>query len=185
MASDVKCIYRGYEITYNENTEEWNCYDINSSYSSSGSSPKLAAIKARIDKMLVDMRKAEAVEAFVINASASSEPSKTNCMVTEYVGTDRNGYTRDAPFEPKVATMALRRGNNKPSRQELFINNLMPNTKEALEAYEDALAAYRAVKAARAVYQERLNAIPRLSLEDIPGLVEVYKIQHPEKEKAE
>lgn len=180
----IKTIYRGYEITYNENTEEWACYDLNSSYAT-GSSPKLAAIKARVDKMIVGMRKAAAVEAFEINTNASSKPSKNNCMVIEYVGTDRNGYTRDAPIEAKVATMAIRRDNDKPTRKETFLNGIMPNTREALEAYEDAMSAYLEVQKARATYQERLDAIPRLSLDDIKGLVEVYENQQSKPEEQE
>lgn len=182
---NISTTYRGYEITYNENTEQWNCYDLESSYSGKdSSSPKLSTIRAKIDKMVTDMRKAAAVEAFEINTNHTSKPSKRNCIVTEYLGNVKGRYSWEPEITPKVASVSLRNGKSKPTRSEIAITMIMPNTREALEAYEDAAAAYREIEKARAVYAERLAAIPRLSLDDIKALVEIHENQqsNPEQE---
>lgn len=184
--ADVKFTYRGYEIHFSMNSEEWYCNEIemlskthrdgtvSSSYLSS---PKLPEVKAGIDKFLTEMRKAAGVEAFIISG-ATSKPEKRNCMVVEYHGTKRN-YADKKP-EHKASTMAIRHGNGKPSRVEGSLRDMMPNTPEALAAFEEAVEAHKALEAARLHYVGVFARIPRLQPEDIPGLVKVYKIQNPE-----
>lgn len=171
----VSTIYRGYEIEYSDNNEEWFCHDLTDSYGVSY--PKLSTVKAKIDNMISALRKKSTVEAFGLIGGPGGKPVMTPCIVTEYIGEGKESKYDRGPLFPKVAAMAIRKGKERPSRREIGLSSIMPNTPEALAAFEIAMDAYLAAMAASNRYKEAFDAIPRLQLEHIQPLVDIYNAQ--------
>lgn len=170
----VSTFYRGYEIEYSDNSEEWFCHDLTETYGVTY--PKLSTVKAKIDQMLLTLRKKSAVEAYGI-FGGSSKPEMGACMVTEYLGSKKTSkYDRD-PAAPMVAVMSIRKGKEKPSRREVHLASIMPNTPEAHAAFEAAMDAYLEAQKASNRYREAFASIPRLQLDHIKTLVEIYDSQ--------
>lgn len=57
----IKTEYRGYEIRFSEDADEWTCSDCNIGHQS------LQKVKAGIDKLHMKMRKESAVECYEID----------------------------------------------------------------------------------------------------------------------
>lgn len=131
-------------------------------------------VKASIDKMYVDLRKRNAVACFELSGGYSDNtPGKTAGTVVEYLKPE---HTRDCKTsqikstDHKVAVVAKRSSNERAARAEKRLSGLMPDTPEALAAFEAAVEAHAKVKEAMAVYREAFARIPRLSLSDISEL---------------
>jgi hypothetical protein len=184
MSEQLKLIYRGYEIQYNDATEHWYCLDIQALVSRGKrrvgggldevhsdllSDASLKKVKAEIDKFLAEMRKGAGVEAYLIDGGG---PRMTPCMVVEYTGLKKT-YSDKQP-DHKVSTMAIRSGNSKPSRMEGSMRGIMPNTDEAHSAFAAAFAAAEKVREAQIEYERVFALIPRLQLEHIPELVKIH-----------
>lgn len=171
--AEITTTYRGHEIRYGENSDEWYCSDLESGGQSHAS---LAKLKAKIDKMYLDLRKKAAVKAFEINTGYYEKPSLNETTVIEYVGQakvrdySKGGHTL-GPH--KVACVATRRGNDRPSRAEMEMSGLMPDTPEAHAAFAEALRLAEIAEAARKVAVATQAAVPRLSLDDIADLVKI------------
>lgn len=176
----IETTYRDHTIRFNENTDEWSCYDVGSAFSS----PSLSKVKARIDKMYRDLRKSAAIPCFELSGGYSDRPPRTTeGTLIEYLGPimERPPYNSPSPDLVlkgyKVAVVATRGGNKQAGRAEVKLHDLMPDTPEAHEALSAARVAYEAVKVAVAAYKEAYDNIPRLTLDDIPDLVKVKETQ--------
>jgi len=167
--SDIKTEYRGYTIRYGGNSDEWQCLEVN--YSSAS----LSKVKARIDKMYLDLRKKSIVPVFEISRGGThGAPLLTPSSVIEFVKTkvERSSYRQEAAQTEKhvVAVVAQRRGSDRPSRREAEINDLMPCTLEAEKAWENYVSAHKAYFAAYQVAEQAFKDIPRVSLDDVAAL---------------
>ncbi|TIT80123.1 MAG: hypothetical protein E5W57_04120 [Mesorhizobium sp.] len=175
--AEIETTYRGHLIRYGENSDEWYCSDLESGNNSHAS---LAKLKAKIDKMYLDLRKKAAVKAFEINPGYMGRlPECIEATVTEYLKTftEKNWKGVEGPTRHKVAAVALRRDNDRASRAEKELANLMPDTPEAHAAYAEALRLYEVTKAAQLAADEAFKAIPRLSLDDIRELVRIKETE--------
>lgn len=178
--AEIETTYRGHLIRYGENSDEWYCADLESGNKSHAS---LGKLKAKIDKMYLDLRKKAAIKAFEISGNSvynGGVPSIEEGMVVEYIGQAKSyvssanrgsgGYVEGAH---KVAMIATRRGNERPSRAEKTIGEIMPDTPEAHAAFAEAVRLAQIAKAAVAAAVEALKAVPRLTIDDIPDLVKI------------
>lgn len=183
MAKDITTTHRGYEIIYIETKEGWMCPDLDGGGYGGEIFDTLAEVKAKINDMVASMRKEASVPAFFV--STGHPPSLLSSLVTEYLGLKRDVYGKPT-FEGKVASMAIRGASKKPTRAEHAIGQFAPNTPEAVAAFGEALKLYEAAKEATKKYEAAIAAIPRLTKDDIAGLVKIYEDQQqpaePEKE---
>lgn len=167
--SHIKTEYRGHTIAYGGNSEEWHCLDVNFG------SPSLSKVKARIDKMYLDMRKQSAVDVFEMSkGGVNSMPVLTPSLIVDFVGTklEKSFYSRDAePVEKHIVAVAAQRAHStKVARREANINELMPSTPAAERAWGEYLIACEGLRAAHAIAERAYRAIPRVSLEDVAAL---------------
>lgn len=114
------------------------------------------------------LRDEAAVDCFEIRQSGDKLPAK----VTEYVDTQRVarfGANGDQ-VEHVVAVIAVRPGYSKPTRREHRLSKLMPDTPEALAAWEEYLAASKTALEANKAAGAAFDKIPRLSVDDVAEL---------------
>lgn len=168
--TSIETEYRGYPIRYSENADEWNCYDVGYSHAS------LSKLKAKIDAMHLKLRKASSVTCLEIGR-AYEGAGFTEASIIDYIGPKE---TRSWSKEPeltdhKVAAVATRGGNERPSRRETELSGFAPDTPEARAAIAAWVSADREVKAAEVRSKAARDAIPRLRLDDIAGLVKASK----------
>jgi hypothetical protein len=174
---NIETVYRGHTITYGENSDEWYCGDLEAGGASHVS---LAKLKAKIDKMYLDLRRKAAVKAFEIGSGYYEKPSLNATTVIEYVGQAKTrnynggGFTLGAH---KVACIAPRRGNDRASRAEKELDGIMPDTPEAHAAFAEALRLAEIASAAKKAADAALKAVPRLSLDDIAELVRIKETE--------
>lgn len=132
--------YRGYRISYNENADHWNCFDIGYSHE------KLSRVKAKIDAMHLKLRKASAVECYTVSMPYNSYKDRTELIeasVVDYLGPVR----KRLPFERegtgpvidhKFAVMSKHRGNDRKSRSTVNLSDLFaPEVEERLAAIHE------------------------------------------------
>ncbi|MER9652501.1 hypothetical protein NKJ26_03150 [Mesorhizobium sp. M0152] len=176
----IETTYRGHTISYGENSDEWYCADLDHGGNSHVS---LAKLKAKIDKMYLDLRRKAAVKAFEISSGPYERPSLNEATVIEYVGQAKT-YNSRAPgggrYElgaHKVAVIATRHGNDRASRAEKEIQTLMPATPEAHAAFAEAIRLAEIARAAKTEADAALKAVPRLSLDDIAELVRIKETE--------
>ena len=171
--AEIKTTYRGHEIAYGENSDEWYCRDLEAG---GGSHASLAKLKAKIDKMYLDLRKKAAVKAFELGDGGwNGKPTINETTIIEYVKAFAEkdwkgvlGATRH-----KVAYVATRRGNERASRAEMELSALMPDTPEAHAAFTEAVRLAEIAAAAHKAAEAALKAVPRLTLDDIGELVRI------------
>lgn len=170
--SYIKTEYRGHEILYNENTDEWTCYDIDYR------GPALSKVRARIDKMYLELRKTAAVGCFLLDGGNWSAPSAIPATVVEYLGDQRtfSGFKQPAT---KVAVVSKSRGSGKSARSHTELDRLMPDTPEAHEALRAAEEAFARLKDAKAAYDAAYAAVPRLTVDDVQGLKRIKDSESP------
>ncbi|RWX72558.1 hypothetical protein [Mesorhizobium sp. M2A.F.Ca.ET.039.01.1.1] len=177
--ADIEATHRGYVIRFNENSDEWYCSELGST-SGYYSSPSLSKIKARIDKMLLDVRKKSAFPCFEIGGWTHARAEKSEAQITEYLGRGKSYNHKlnhgSGGYEPgphRVASVAQRGANEKASRKEIEINTLMPDTPEAHAAFVLFEEACRREQAAKKATKAAFDAIPRVTLDMIPDLVRI------------
>lgn len=167
--TDLRTEYRGYEIRYNDNSDEWTCSDIGRK----NSAPTLSKMKANIDDYLRSIRKEASVICYELSRHGGLK--LTEATVTEYIGPKIDGSswggTPRHVAGHKVAVAAKWSGNDKVSRREQSLSDCVPMTPEAAEAITEARRLEAIAKAATAAYEQAVAAIPRLTLEDVSGLV--------------
>jgi hypothetical protein len=167
----IEVDHRGYKITFNENADEWYCADVGNYYTS----PSLAKVRARIDAMLLAVRKASAVKCFEIGKAHSStfSQSKTEAQIVEYVKKVENKKYHSnevVSIDHVVAVVAQRPGSSRASRRDAELKELMPDTPEAHAAHEAFLVFLAEERAATARAREAFAAIPRVTLEQVEEL---------------
>jgi len=160
--------YRGYTVQYSENADLWNCPDCGIV-----DQPTLSKVKERINAMHLKLRKASAMPCFEIAGEVTYSGAKVRALegtIIEYIGPKkaRYGYPEETH---SVAVVSQRPNRDAKSRQEVYLQNLAPDTPEvrAQIAAADALGqiAHEAAEAFRAA----VRAIPRVQIEDIADLI--------------
>lgn len=175
MTKELVINYRGHEIKWSENMEEWTCYDLSGKVKSA---EKPSKIKAAIDKMYLDRRKASAIPVLEITYGGGGTRSELiDAKVTEYVKCIKSSSwsSKPPPDRHVVAVSALRSGNDRPTRLEKEITELAIDTPEVRDAYAAYLDAYTTSQQWLKKANELREAIPRLTLDDIKPMVELYE----------
>ncbi|UUV43231.1 hypothetical protein RCCWILLIS_59 [Rhodobacter phage RcCWillis] len=168
----IETEYRGHRIIYSENGENWYSPDIEKS-----DAPTLSKVKAKIDKMYLDMRKRSAFTGFEIGDYRG--PSLTETTIVEYVKEKVERPFLSSSKEPTVthivAAVAQRSGREKAARRQCDLSTIAPDTPETHAAFEIAKARWADVQAAEKAYKAAIQAIPRVTVEDIADLVKASK----------
>lgn len=167
--SDLTTEHRGYTIRYTESADEWRCFDLDVD------APTLTKAKEKINALLLKHRKAAALDVLIVSArhrSLSIIEGKAMDHKTRRQ-TRRNPETgRYDPFrEHQIGVMAQYRGNKRPSKDFVTLDDLALPTPEVYAAIEKCRDSERRLKAAQQDYDACLKAIPRLTEEDIAGLI--------------
>lgn len=177
--------YRGYEIKWSDNADEWVCYDAGEGVSGSS----LLKVKEAIDRINLKARKDAAVPCIELHSS-SRGIGKTESMIVQYIGPkiDRvgsyfEGYTQ-AITGHKVATVGKRRGNKKATRSVNELHKLMPDTPEAHAALAIADQLRKVAIEADAMADAAFKLIPRMQLSDVQRLVEITQTENGENDDA-
>jgi hypothetical protein len=159
--------HRGYEISYSENADEWNCFDARSS------APTLSKLKAKIDALHLKIRKNAAVDGFEISSHGSLRLNP--CRVIEYVGEKYSGGGwSNKPkqlVDHEVGCVAQRRGSERKSRSNTQLSRIAPVGPETDAAVAIAMEMEKKKNAAEAAYNEAVKAIPRMRIDDIQELI--------------
>lgn len=171
MSEPIKIEYRGIIVTYSDNFDEWWASEMNYSNVS------LAKVKARIDKFYLDQRKASAVECFEISQNHHLADNKaTESTIIEFVKTrygrvnyDTTPATREVEGY-QVAVIARREGRERAARRETDLKYLMPNTPEALAAFDHANELRRIANAHERAARDAFEAIPRVTVDMVAEL---------------
>lgn len=180
------CInYRGYEIKWNGNSEEWYCYEI---AGKDYSNPRPSKIKAAIDKMYLDRRKKSSIPVLEITWGGSDSKSDLlDAVVTEYVSTgSENSYPKGnrgnsvRVVTHKVAVVASRGPNEKATRKEKLISELALDTPEVRDAYAHYLELYNLSRDYLKQATAAREAIPRLTFEDVKKLYDLAESMREE-----
>ena len=171
--TDISVEHRGYTIRFSENADEWSCNDVQTKDGRYLSSPSLAKVRAGIDRMLLDVRKASAVRA--IEIGSSHHPSFVEALITEFIKTVNNRDYKNRELPPKhvVAVVSTRGGDKKAARRLVTLNDLAPDTPEAHGAFEYFKAKEAEAATAAAVAREAFDGIPRMTLDMIEPLVRI------------
>jgi len=173
----LKTEYRGYEIRYSENQDEWVCYDCGVT------EPTLSKAKAKIDALHLKMRKAAATPCYEIREDGFTVGLE-DATVIQYRGENWEEpwmSSKKARFRGhRVASMCQRGVSSRKSRRDCYLHTLVPQTEEARAAAAEAARLGEIAKAADKAYREAIDAIPRLDIEDIEGLVEASSAQMEE-----
>ncbi len=162
--------YRGHTVRYGENSDEWYCSDLGYS------SEKLSSVKARIDKMYLDLRKKSAVSCFEISSYRGAK--KTPSSIVEYLKNNegkKNWNSKPEPIVHTVAVVARRDGSDKASRREAKANELMPDTPEAHAAWAIFEEKSELLKHAERAANKAFDAIPRVTVDMMADLIAVSK----------
>lgn len=94
--------------------------------------------------------------------------------IVEYgAQTDKSYGGKVAKEDHIVHVTAQRRGSQKPSRAQARISELVPDTPEAMAAWEAYLSACQEVKAAEDRARIARQAIPSISVEQIQPLIDI------------
>jgi len=171
----IEVEHRGYTIRFSENADEWSCLDVEDIKGRRVSSQSLSKVKAAIDKMLLDVRKANAVDCFELAGDHGWEPKATETRIIEYVE-----QKKDRVYNPKtgnsdlvagahiVGCVARRNGNKQAARRNVKLDDLMPDTPDAHAALAQAKAAHERKTLAEQEYRRAFAAIPRVTIDMIP-----------------
>lgn len=161
MSNEIIVNYRGHEIRYNHNADEWMCSELDGGYITN---PRLSKVKERIDKMYLDIRKKNAVPVVEVAKLSwfSRDEAIVEGMVVEYLGGS------------KIAVVSQRMGAKKASRAERQLKDVAPDTPEVREAISEYLKAHEETAKARRVEDEMFDKIPRLSIHAIQKLVDIH-----------
>jgi hypothetical protein len=163
--------YRGHKIMWSDNTDEWTCYDLSDKVRSS---PKLSVIKDAIDRLYLAERKAAGTPCWELSQHSNA---RYPAQIIEYLGAKtESSWTRGKPdtVKHKIAVVATRNGNERPSRREAYITELAPLGPETDAAWQVYAGAVAERKAAEKRERDAYAAIPRIDLEAISKLVELH-----------
>ncbi|UUV43026.1 hypothetical protein RCAQUAPHINA_56 [Rhodobacter phage RcAquaphina] len=166
----IETEYRGHRIIYSENGEDWYCPDIEKS-----NAPTLSKVKAKIDRMYLDMRKRAAFSGFEIGSYQG--PKFTPTVIVDYIEEKVERSWNDPKVirsrKHVVAAVAQRGYKEKAARRHCDLQEIAPDTPETHAAFQVAEARWADLEQARKAYENAVAAIPRVTIEDIADLVKV------------
>lgn len=177
--TEIFTIYRGYKITYSDNAESWICYDLTESHGKTFD--KLSLAKSAIDKLVKSLRDKASVQAFEMY-TGDGGVTLTPALVTEYLGFGKERYEKT---EYHRVASAASRSKGRVSRKEIALGALIPDTPEMRAAAKKVIELGNQIKALRDERDAAIEAIPRLQLDDIKDLVDIYNSQQAPEEKTE
>ncbi len=163
--------YRGYAISYSENEDRWNCY------ACKVSAETIGKVKAKIDAIHLKMRKAAMVRAYEINSNHTHGPELRECRLIDYLGEKWSGsWTASREVvDHRVSSMAVRDSGlgigQRAGRQERNLSEIVAMTPKAEAQMIEAQRLHVIYRAAEDAYQAAIDGLPRLTLEDIAGLI--------------
>lgn len=159
--------HRGHTIMWSDNSDNWYCSDFSFSHAS------LSKVRDNIDKMYRDLRKASSVRCLYVRCG--DDPNVGEATLVEYIGpkTERGTSSLAPPkvVGHRVAAMRLGYGGSRVARQSDSLSDFAPDTPEVVEAMDKAREKCRAARALMKEADAIVQAIPRLKLADIEGLV--------------
>lgn len=166
--------HRGYKIRYSENGDEWTCYDAGNGMTA----PTLSKMKEKIDRMALAERKASSFRC--LEFSGYSSVDTEDASIIEYLGptVEGGGWTGKPHYisKHKVASVANRKGKERPTRRESDLSNFLPDTPEVRAALEDLARLHKVAEEARKAFDAARKAIPRVTVADIAPLVKLSGI---------
>lgn len=177
MSNTPKIEYRGYDIWFNENMDEWSVHGLNYSNKS------LKLCRDHIDRLYLKMRKENSVQVYALCVPHSSKSSEevyfeTGTMI-DYIRevTERERFSNDKGpvVDHRVAVVSQRRDSTKPARREEKMSHLVKPGHEAEAALVRIKAARAAVLQAQAAFDAEVESLPRFTLDDIAMLVKASK----------
>lgn len=164
----IKTEYRGYTITYSENSDEWWSHEVGVSNVS------LAKVKAKIDAMHLKLRKGSAVECLYIGknyGAAGSTPASLIEYVEPKYSSGRWPEEKKVLLGHTVYAMQKEDAKERPTRQKKDLDNYAPDTPEVREAIAAWVVAEEEENAARKRTAAAREAIPRMTVDMIQPLV--------------
>jgi len=176
--------HRGYKIRYGENSDEWYSSDAGDNMTA----PTLSALKTKIDRMIAKQKKNTAIDAMVLDVSLSvisnEKTTAINAKLTAYVGPElakRGGISSGQQVTGhKVETIyvATRWGkaDERPARRVISLSNCCPIGPATDAAIEEANRLGEIAKQAVQQHRKAIDAIPRLTLDQIEALVKISGI---------
>lgn len=173
----IKIEYRGYEVHFGENSNEWWSSDF------SVQDVDLGKVKAAMDKQLLKIRKASSVDGLIIEGEATAIPVK----IVEYIRpitekTGQFGLGEKKVVGHYVAIMGMFRGNSKPARREIRLSEIMIDCEDTHAEVEQCRRFTKEAKRLNALAKESLDGCPRVQLSGIETLVKVAGGDLPERE---
>lgn len=165
----MKTEYRGYEIRYAENADEWNCFAIGFSHE------KLSKVKAKIDALHLKLRKSAAVDCFVLEGGGyQGESSMTEARVIDYIAPVREKKSwervgRGPVIDHEVAVVAKFSGSDKPIRRVMKLSSL--HNEEALSHVAGINEIERQIASLQKLRGKLEEDLPRLPFERLSDLV--------------
>lgn len=151
----IETEYKGHKIRWSDNEDQW----VVSGWDKM-QGPSLAKLKQRIDKELLEVRKAGAVRCLRVMTSLGSSTLE-DATVVEYLGGNQVAAMLPVAFDR----------TGKLSRQHVNLSYLAHDTWEVRDAVERASALKRKAEELSRQADSIIKAIPRLTVADIPALV--------------
>lgn len=160
--------YRGYTIRYSENNDTWDCYDCKVS------AETLTKAKAAIDALHLKVRKAAAVPCYEIQKEMFSV-ALLDATVIDYLGPAKTSdwvSSKKIVTGQRVASVCKRRGSARASRADCHLSSLVKPGPEVEAIVAELAVLGEAKKAASQAFEDAVNRLPKLQIEDIKDLIE-------------
>ena len=176
--ADIQTEHRGYTVRYSENEDNWRCYDLDLEDAS------LAKLKERIDKLLLKVRKESAVDVLIVGSEHSSHFSVTEGRAIDAkVGFERqrSSYSGDAKEPIRKVSLGIfsnRRGGDRGGKSFYPISDVSLPTPEVYAAVAEVERLRKIAKAAEDAVKAAVRAIPRISEDDVAGLIRAATEKH-------
>lgn len=162
--SRITTDHKGLTISFSENEDKWSCIELNYSNAS------LAKVKGRIDKYLRDQRKGMSVSCLYLGETYSANTKLTPAEIVEYLPNKKvPSYAKDTG--PTVAVMISDGPKDRPTRREKGLACFGFDTPEVIETLRKARTMQDEARRLHREAEGMVKALPRLTLDDISGLV--------------
>ena len=174
----IETAHRGYTVRFSENEDYWRCYDLDLENAS------LAKLKEQIDKLLLKVRKESAVDVLIVGSEHSSHFSVTEGRAIDAkVGFERqrSSYSGDAKEPIRKVSLGIfsnRRGGDRGGKSFYPISEISLPTPEVYAAIAEVERLRKIAKAAEEAVKAAVRAIPRISEEDVAGLIRAATEKH-------
>lgn len=177
----MKTVHKGYDITFSETFERWDCQDLKLSHE------KLGKLKTKIDTALRKELRKSSVTCLAVERGWLTTSTVVSATITDIKSDFKKGdgreYSRNKDDKEIVVWYSsVKSGRNRPSRDSTPLAKLYPNTSEAREAIAYAQGMSNAVRDAKAVEEAAWEAIPRMSAKDIEELLKLHRSEKDSEE---